>query len=91
VLDYFSSHLKDLSSYRVMQGRVCFYGWSTNEHFVVKATPRTALVSGCSGHMFKFGALIGLEIARLVDGVLPPNEFTHWLSGKVLSGNQPIR
>lgn len=87
VLDYFSTHLKDLSSYRVSRGEVCFYGWSTHEQFVVNATPRTVLVSGCSGHMFKFGALIGLETARLFDGIVSPEEFTRWLSGTVISSN----
>jgi glycine/D-amino acid oxidase-like deaminating enzyme len=65
---------------------VCYYGWSTDERFVVNTTKRAVAIAGCSGHMFKFGALLGLELAGLVTGERDQEDLTRWIRGKATDG-----
>jgi glycine/D-amino acid oxidase-like deaminating enzyme len=50
---------------------VCMYTSTPDEQFIIDQAPgmdRMLLVSGCSGHGFKFTALLGDIAARLVTG-----------------------
>lgn len=86
VLAYFESYLEDFHRYEVIEGRVCYYGWSIDERFVIKTSSRGVAISGCSGHMFKFGVLLGLELAGLVTGERDQEDFTRWIRGKATDG-----
>jgi glycine/D-amino acid oxidase-like deaminating enzyme len=76
--------LEDFHRYEVIEGRVCYYGWSMDERFVVKTSQSTVAITGGSGHMFKFGALLGMELARLVTGERDQADFTRWIRGEAL-------
>lgn len=84
VLTYFESYLEDFQRYEVIEGRVCYYGWSMDERFVVKTSQCAVAITGGSGHMFKFGALLGMELARLVTGERDQADFTRWIRGEAL-------
>jgi sarcosine oxidase subunit beta len=67
VLDYARGRLRGLAGYRVLGARACYYDVEPEERFVVEplgAGGRCWVMSGFSGHGFKFGALLGLALAR---------------------------
>lgn len=84
VLSYFESTLADLDQYGVIEGRICYYGWSVDERFVVRTGSCGVVVTGCSGHMFKFGPSLGLELAALAVGDRDQLGFTRWARGEIL-------
>ncbi len=86
VLTYFQSHLRNLEQYRIVEGRICYYGWSTDERFVVNTTKRAVAITGGSGHMFKFGALFGLELAKFLTGASDVGAFVRWMRGEASDG-----
>lgn len=61
---------------KVTHTQVCLYTNTPNEDFILDTLPNTptvALVSGCSGHGFKFTVLLGKWAAHLVtSGERPP-------------------
>ena len=53
--------------WRIDRLKVCFYTVTEDERFVVeKQGAKGWLMSPCSGHGFKFGAVMGLELARTI-------------------------
>lgn len=68
--------------------KVCFYTVTDDERFVVsKAGAKGWLMSPCSGHGFKFGALMGLELARTITTGRDPGAHARWAAG--LEGATP--
>ena len=62
--------------------KACFYTVTEDERFVVdKAGARGWLMSTCSGHGFKFGALMGLELARTIVTNRDPASHARWAAG----------
>ena len=67
---YAARRLPDLTG-NVTHGQVCLYTSTPNEDFIldqVPDTPNVWMVSGCSGHGFKFTVLLGKIAASLVTG-----------------------
>jgi len=61
---YCGRRLRDFDRFRVVEKRICFYTVAPEERFIVEPmTERGLVVSACTGHGFKFAALIGLKIA----------------------------
>ncbi|MBV8365395.1 MAG: FAD-dependent oxidoreductase [Candidatus Eremiobacteraeota bacterium] len=58
--------LRDFKDYRIKAARTCFYTVQPEERFLIERLGNAWLVSACSGHGFKFGALNGLAVA---DGI----------------------
>ncbi len=80
--------IKDFGRWRVDRLKVCFYTVSEDERFVVeKQGAKGWLMSPCSGHGFKFGALMGLELARTIAGARDPAAHARWAAG--LEGDKP--
>jgi glycine/D-amino acid oxidase-like deaminating enzyme len=62
--------------------KVCFYTVTDDERFVVeKQGGKGWVMSPCSGHGFKFGALMGLELARTISSNRDPATHTRWAAG----------
>jgi glycine/D-amino acid oxidase-like deaminating enzyme len=74
--------LQQAEDYRVLGGRLCPYAVSPDERFVVEREGPSLVVTGCSGHMFKFGALMGQEVARTVTGERGFEDFAAWARGE---------
>jgi sarcosine oxidase len=51
----------------LLQIDVCPYDNTVDEHFVIERIDGIVVGAGTSGHAFKFGPLLGLELAALVD------------------------
>jgi glycine/D-amino acid oxidase-like deaminating enzyme len=74
--------LRGFEQWRVERLKVCFYTVTGDERFVVeKAGGRGWLMSPCSGHGFKFGALMGLELARTIARERDPARHARWAAG----------
>ena len=70
LLDRCRSLLRGFDSWQIDRLKVCFYTVTDDERFIVeKAGGKGWVMSPCSGHGFKFGALMGRELSRtIVDG-----------------------
>lgn len=75
--------LRDAADYRVLGARACYYDVEAGERFVVEPlSPRCLVMSGFSGHGFKFGPLLGLAIAAAMsDPALMP-ALPGWAAGE---------
>ncbi|MDX1711070.1 MAG: FAD-dependent oxidoreductase, partial [Rhodovibrionaceae bacterium] len=74
--------LQQAEDYRILGGRLCPYAVSPDERFVVEREGPSLVVTGCTGHMFKFGALMGREIGRTVTGERGFDDFAAWARGE---------
>jgi sarcosine oxidase/sarcosine oxidase subunit beta len=73
---------RDLDRYAVLERKACYYTVTDDERFVVR--PHGAkgwLVSACSGHGFKLGALIGDGVAAAIAGERAPESLEPWAAG----------
>lgn len=76
-------NLVDFERYRLVQGKVCFYDVEPEERFIAEPLGSKAWVlSGFSGHGFKFGAVIGERIAAVLAGEIDANALTRWAAGR---------
>jgi glycine/D-amino acid oxidase-like deaminating enzyme len=76
------SLLRGYEQWRIDQLKVCFYTVTEDERFVVEKLGRQGwLMSPCSGHGFKFGALMGLELARTIAVERDPARHARWAAG----------
>lgn len=76
-------NLVDFASYRLAQGKVCFYDVEPEERFIAEPLGSKAwLLSGFSGHGFKFGAVIGERVAAVLAGELDGATLTRWAAGR---------
>jgi glycine/D-amino acid oxidase-like deaminating enzyme len=70
LLAYLRPYLRDLDRYQVVEARVCYTCYSPDERFVAGALDggRVVYATGCSGQMFKFGAVMGDRLAAAATG-----------------------
>ena len=74
--------ITDLTSYELLDARVCYYTVRDDERFVVEPRgERAALLAGFSGHGFKMGAIVGRRVAAALTGERPWDEVTRWAAG----------
>lgn len=80
--------IKEFGRWRVDRLKVCFYTVTEDERFVVEQQGAKGwLMSPCSGHGFKFGAVMGLELARTIASGRDPAAHARWAAG--LEGDKP--
>jgi glycine/D-amino acid oxidase-like deaminating enzyme len=73
---------KGFDSWSTDRLKVCFYTVTEDERFVVeKQASKGWVMSPCSGHGFKFGALMGLELARTIATGRDPLQHARWAAG----------
>jgi glycine/D-amino acid oxidase-like deaminating enzyme len=73
---------KGFDSWRTDRLKACFYTVTEDERFVVeKQGAKGWVMSPCSGHGFKFGALMGLELARTIASERDPLQHARWAAG----------
>jgi len=75
--------LRDIDRYRVDQGKTCFYTVQPEEHFIVERLDRAWIMTGFSGHGFKFGALMGLLTAQAAMGFISPQDMRALAAGEL--------
>lgn len=74
LLQRFKPFINNIDRYRVERTRVCFYAVTDDGLWRLRTDQRGLALSGCNGHMFKFGALIGELLADWVGGRSDANE-----------------
>ncbi|MBC7636346.1 MAG: FAD-dependent oxidoreductase [Acetobacteraceae bacterium] len=76
--------LASFDSYRVLEAKSCFYTVTADENFAIRPLgARGWLASACSGHGFKFGALVGEAVADGVTGARLPGEVTDFMAARL--------
>lgn len=79
-ITYAAQRLPDLQA-EATHSQVCLYTNTPNEDFILDAVPDSPnvwLVSGCSGHGFKFTVLLGKIAAGLVTGESYPRDLSRF-------------
>lgn len=75
--------LRDFERYRILELRACYAALAPDEDFVVeRLAPQAWVVSACSGHGFKFGALLGRRIAAALLDDGRAGDISLWAAGK---------
>ena len=82
ILAYARPRLRDMGDYRILGARACYYDVEDAERFVVEPlAPRCLVMSGFSGHGFKFAPLLGIALAAAAsDPALLP-ALAPWAAG----------
>ena len=77
-------YIRDLDRYRFVDHRVCMYCFSPDERFMAGtlADGRLAYATGCSGQMFKFGAVMGEQLAAAVTRRIDGATLARWAVGE---------
>ncbi len=82
LLDRCRGLFRGFEAWRTDRLKVCYYTVTDDERFVVEKQGAAGWVmSPCSGHGFKFGALMGLELARTIASVRDPLQHARWAAG----------
>ena len=82
LLERCGSLLRGFEDWRIDRLKVCFYTVTDDERFIVeKPGARGWVMSPCSGQGFKFGALMGLELARTIAAKRDPATHARWAAG----------
>jgi glycine/D-amino acid oxidase-like deaminating enzyme len=75
--------LADAGAYRVLNARACYYDVEAAERFVVEPLGDKAFVmSGFSGHGFKFGAVLGQAVAAAASDAALAAALPAWAAGE---------
>lgn len=80
VVDYGRHRFPDLSE-EITHAQGCLYTLTPDENFIVDGAPHLKnvhLVSGCSGHGFKWTALLGAIAARMATGEVVDEDLAPW-------------
>jgi sarcosine oxidase subunit beta len=82
ILDFARPRILGLDRYRVLSAAACYYDVAAEERFVVERLgDRSFVMSGFSGHGFKFGALLGLALARAAGDAGLARALPGWAAG----------
>jgi sarcosine oxidase len=63
IRDYFSPPFARIGDYGVADVVTCAYTFTSDEHFFLSERGKVVAVSACSGHGYKFGAVVGQKVA----------------------------
>ncbi|WP_136616961.1 MULTISPECIES: NAD(P)/FAD-dependent oxidoreductase [Mesorhizobium] len=74
--------LYSFDEYGIVGGRACYYTNTADRSFFVRGHRRSWVVSTCSGHGFKFGAMTGMAVADAVEGKVTASELRNKLEGR---------
>lgn len=69
--------------YPLARPKTCFYTVASNEEFIYEQHCDVHILTGFSGHGFKFGPAMGDRFAETMVGKLDRSSFSQWLAGKV--------
>ena len=79
-----SSHrIVDINDYTVSESKICFYTAEKDEKFILEPVDKALLLTGFSGHGFKFGALMGAIAASVLAGTISTDNATQLAAGSV--------
>ena len=77
---------RDGENYRIVEAKTCFYDVEPQERFILEPLGAAGFVmSGFSGHGFKFGALMGELAAAAVLGEKKPDAIRRYAAGEPIA------
>jgi len=83
ILRRLRGRLRVPEEYARVSSNACYYSVAEGERFVVEERDRTWLLTGFSGHGFKFGPLIGERVADAIDGKRAAGDVSRWAAGEL--------
>jgi glycine/D-amino acid oxidase-like deaminating enzyme len=86
-----AQRLAGFSDYRVGHIATCFYTVAAAEEFIAESRGAAWILTGFSGHGFKFAPLIGEALAEVVGGRMPADQFRRWISGRPGAMQEPVQ
>lgn len=82
ILALAAPRIAGLHRYRVLSARACHYDVAAEERFLLHPLgARGFVMSGFSGHGFKFGPLLGLGVAAVASGRAAADAMAAWAAG----------
>jgi glycine/D-amino acid oxidase-like deaminating enzyme len=82
ILALAAPRIEGLDRYRVLSARACHYDVAAEERFLLHPLgARGFVMSGFSGHGFKFAPLLGLGVAALANGRADADAIAAWAAG----------
>jgi glycine/D-amino acid oxidase-like deaminating enzyme len=82
VAEHCAKRLTGWAGYRLDRLQVCYYAVAPEDRFVVEPMGKAGWVlSACSGHGFKFAAVLGQRLAEIVSGHGEPAKLSAWAAG----------
>ncbi|MBP0462665.1 FAD-dependent oxidoreductase [Roseomonas sp. PWR1] len=83
ILAFARPRIRDLGEYRILGARACYYDVEDGERFVVEPLGGRAFVmSGFTGHGFKFAPLLGLGLAAAARDPALTTNLVPWAAGE---------
>jgi len=83
ILARLHGRLSTPDAYSCISSTACYYSVAEGERFVVEERDRTWVLTGFSGHGFKFGPLIGERVAEAIDGTRSGRDVSRWAAGEL--------
>ncbi len=83
VLDGYRGRFRGAERFHVRWHQANHWTLAPDERFVLARHGRVVVVSACSGHGFKFGALSGRDVADAVTGAAPLDAVAERMAGRV--------
>ena len=83
ILSLARPRLREAAGYRITSAKACYYDVEPEERFVLeRLAPGCFVMSGFSGHGFKFGPLLGERIAAAANNRITDEALRSWGAGK---------
>jgi glycine/D-amino acid oxidase-like deaminating enzyme len=87
VLEACRHAIADFGRYRVIEAKSCFYTVTSDDRFVLRRFgPQGWLISACSGHGFKFAALMGEAAAEGIMGLKSEAQVSDFMASRLTEG-----
>ncbi|GAB4371525.1 MAG: FAD-dependent oxidoreductase [Kiloniellaceae bacterium] len=77
-----AEHLVDFQRFQVERVGTCFYTVTADERFIAAQQGAAWILTGFSGHGFKFAPLIGEALGEVIAGRQSAERFRDWISGR---------
>ncbi|MDJ0795897.1 MAG: FAD-dependent oxidoreductase [Calothrix sp. MO_167.B12] len=77
--------LRDFKEYSLKDASTCFYSVAPHKRFIIESIGSSWIMSGFSGHGFKFGPLFGLALADAIADRFNKDELSQWAAGYQLT------
>lgn len=82
LLEYYRPRLRLWEEFRVLRLRMCRYANEPDQRFILRQRDQAWVLTGCSGHGFKFGPLMGQALAEAALGQHDPATLAAWVAGE---------
>jgi len=81
--------LRDADDYRITDVRICCYSATSDQNWITQIGESGVILGGCSGHLFKMGAVVGAGLAAWAVDNISSQQLSGWLGGAAETGDLP--